>query len=478
MASGLSVTAGAPGGGGLIPYPAPNYDVWDFDESAVAAWNSDVTAGTAAGLASAIQTAMADAGTPGAPKYHRIEWTGGPVGGNMNLGFSQPQPVKHSVYILVEPSTYYTAFAGELKLGAGISDVKFKGFQFEPTSTNFTNGLARCVRLNSAGGGRRVSFRDCRFGKHWSGGAVGTYPEAFGGSTNKGWELCVKDCDGRGLFQFIDSFSGYMHVENCFVTGLVDDFIAMTVRDNQPHKCYLYSARNIVMDFADDPKYSGFHCDFVQTGTPADTNADTYEIQCYGCILIGDTWRAYPVQAGLLQRGGGGAAAFPSDWQDNILLSTGPRGIWTPDNNLTMRRVLLGWPPLGGAVPTSSTGWAGGPYRQWVSSTPGGMTGGTPDFQVVWAGKSSDTAGGGPWTPPNPDVIADPRANLGSANAYDQRFPNMTGLWWDGATLRIPQYLGARDRNSVRSWISIIYMPRNGALTGWTENGFNDPNDF
>ena len=60
--------------------PAPAFDVFHIDVAAAVSalgYSTDVTAGTAAALKTAIETAAADGGTAAAPKLHRVTWTGG-----------------------------------------------------------------------------------------------------------------------------------------------------------------------------------------------------------------------------------------------------------------------------------------------------------------------------------------------------------------------------------------------------------------
>ncbi len=473
----ISASFVVPGPGPGLTYPAPTYAVWDFDDT-TATWNTDTTAGTESALNGAIQTAMADAGTVGTPRYHRITWTGGNIAGALTLSFTQATPTRGSVYILVVPSTLYTTIGGSLNIGSGVSDTKFRGFQIQPSSTDYAGGLVRCVNPTTVGGGRRLSFAGNRFGRFWAGGADSTYPEVFGGSSNSGWEIAAKGNDARSIFQFCDARAGRYHFEDNLVTGLVDDFFGGTVRAVSPNICYLYAARNIITDFADNAAYNGFHPDFLQTGVPADVSGDLYEMQVYGNILIGDTTRQYPTHAAILQNEGS-ASGISGDFRDNVFLCTGLRGIWTPDKTLTIARNLFAWPPLPRAVLTSGTGWTGGPYRQYINGQGDLRPAGTTDIGLYWAGQNAQ---GSAWALGlNPAEIVSHTVAIDAPTGYQTRFPNMTGLTFDGSSLIIDNDFASllRTRYSLRSWIEDTYTPRSVALgTGWEANGFNLPGLF
>jgi len=69
-------------------------------------------------------------------------------------------------------------------------------------------------------------------------------------------------------------------------------------------------------------------------------------------------------------------------------------------------------------------------------------------------------------------------AGFGNFNSYDQRFPNMTGLTYNGSSLIIDNgYLTeTRTLTNMREWVANTYTPNTVANgTGWAANGFNDP---
>ncbi|MGV6849201.1 MAG: hypothetical protein ACWA5A_12570 [Marinibacterium sp.] len=481
LAAGLVVPATArAAGSGRLRLPAPVHDVWDFDDRAVPAWDSDVSAASESALNAAIAAALAQGGGRGRG-YHRITWTGGDIAGNLTLKVRAALPDRNGPQILIQGADP-TVIDGELRIGPGVSNVKFRGFRLQPRSTNFSKGKGICIRPLAPGGGRRLAFEGCQFGAFWRRGAVHTYPEAFGGGgTTAGWEVTLKNNEGRGLFQFITVFAGWFHLEQNLVTGLVDDFAALTVRGRKNpaglRVCYAYIAGNVILDMADQPKYSGLHPDFFQCGTPTDAAGDQYHVQRYGNVYIGDTYRQYPTQNSIVQRDKGGATRFEIDTRDNVILNTGTRGMWLPDRRISLHRDMMAWPPLAGLVPTRGPGWKGAPRRQNLRSFRGAF-GRNSDIDVgtyIAADRFRDTAKWGV-TGLDPVLIADPTAPPGRSTAFDQVFPNMTGLGFVSGQVRIPLYTGPRTKEAVRAFVSRTYMPRSPRRgAGWGANGFYDP---
>jgi hypothetical protein len=467
---------GGPGGGGSgggLAVPAAWFTEWDWDETAVASWDTDITVGTQAGLVSAIETAMGQ-GTTAAPRYHRIRWTGGHIAGNLDLtGVTAPLPDFFGPHILVQ-STDWTRISGSVVTGASLSNVLFEGFEFR-TSGGFGTGWF----APSPGNGRRLAMAGCRGGGHpdYANLAHTQFPEVWTGSNGRGWHLTIRDCTIRGMSQIVDGYAGlFLSLKRNFITGLRDDVVAQSVRGVAPFTNHLYAVGNVVCDYNDDPADNPFHCDFVQQGVPQDGANDEYFAQAYGNIVIGDTWRQYPVMAAIIQQEGA-SRRHQLDWRDNVILGTGTRGHWQPDRRIRIERNMYLWPPLGGAVPTTGTGWNGGPYRQAFRST--GTLGTDADIAIglYWAAEGANNAAG--WASlPGPAQIVSHTAGLGGATSYDTRFPNMTGLAYQGATLVIDNGYAsvARNAQAMRDWISHTYRPHTAAQgIGWAENGFNDP---
>lgn len=464
---------------GSLTVAPPARAVWDFDDLSVTGWDTDVTAATASELSAAIDRALRQ-GTAGRPLYHRIVWKGGDVAGHLALSVKAPMPDKHGPHILVQGAGP-TVIGGELRIGRNVTNVKFRGFRFQPKSTNFSKGKAQCVRLGQSGAGRRLAFGGCQFGAYWRKGPVRSYPEGVGGSFVSGWELALKDNECRGLFQLLDARAGWYHLEQNLVTGLVDDFAALTVRGVRDpagqRLCYAYIVGNVVLDMADDPAFSGFHPDFVQCGTPSDAAGAAYHVQRYGNVYIGDTHRQYPTMNSIIAQNRGGATRFEIDTRDNVILCTGSRGMWLPDRRVTLQRDVMAWPPLDGPVPNAGKGWKGAPHRQHLRAA-GGPFGRNSQINVgvyIAADRFQDKSGWGA-RGLDPVLIADPKAPLGGPTSYDTAFPNLTGLRYANGQVRIPPYKGPRTKAAVRAYVSRAYTPRTrGRGAGWEANGFNDP---
>lgn len=469
-----------PGSGGVpgnLTLPDPETTVWNFDETAITTWDSDVSADSVGALNGAIQAAMGQ-GSTGHPQFHRIMWTGGNLSGNLPLQVSAGLPDKYGPHILIDGAggAGPTVISGELQIGDGLSNVKFTGFRIQPASSNFSSGLRRCIAPQGVGNGRRLAFSRCQMGAYWRSGGPDTYPEVWGTGAARGWEISVEQCEIRSVYQVMDCRSGYHDLRHNLVTGLIDDFVAMSTRNQAPYLCHAYLVGNVILDFTDRASDVGHHCDFVQTGVPADGSNDEYNIQAYGNIYIGDTYRQYPTMAGIIQREGQ-SRRHELQWHDNIFLNTGTRGWWLPDRRVDMDRNFMGWPPLGGAVPTTGTGWHGGPYRQHIRSSGNLGPAGAHSFGHYVAAQNPDDRGN--WgNIPNPAFILNHTAGLGGPTSYDTVCPNMTGLRYEGATLIIDNGFAAVPRNAqaIRDWVSNTYEPATPAQgQGWSENGFNDP---
>lgn len=458
----------------------PTHDVWDFDDEAVSSWDTDTTAGTEAALESAIQTAMA-LGTTASPQYHRIAWTGGAISSDWVLTVTASLPDKYGPHILIDGfngGSTYTDFNAEMEFGTGISNVKFVGFKFRHASNWSSQSFAQpMVRFyNGDNGGRRFSFARNRFGDFWDGAGRNVFSRAFQTGTGAyNIECSIKNNEARDLFEFLEIGVGKWDVRYNLVTGLVDDFASCYGRGNGG-EMYLYALGNVICDMHDISSDNGWHPDFIQCADSSDISSDSYRVEAQGNLYIGDVYQQYPTMAGIIQKQGA-SNTFLMRFEDNIFLNVGTRGFWLPDRRATLHRNLHAWPPLGGAVPTSGTGWTNAPFKQRYQSAGNAGTDGDIDIGHYWAGQAATNSTG--WgSLPDPAQIIDHTVALGGSTSYDSRFPNMTGLTFNGSTLIIDNGFSSvtRSLSALRNWASSTYEPHTVANgTGWSENGFNDP---
>lgn len=465
------------------PLPPPTFDTWYFNDVAVGAWNTSTNCATWAEVVTAIQTAMADPGTVGVPKYHDIIYTGAALSGNQTISFTQALPTEDSVFIRVRPSTPYQTITGKVTVSSGASDVLWTGWQFQPDNTTHNGGaLTQCFRLGVSG--RRFAFRDCRFGLHWRGiSTPGDYPEAIGGSVANN-KIRLVDCVGIRLHQVIDGRAGYYHMENCLWLQLLDDNLAMTVRGASPNVCGGYVARCIIGDPVDDPAYSGLHCDFgLQTGETSDLSTDTYYPEMHQTIVLAGTYRQYPTHGFFAQKGGP-ATNFLTSVSDCVFAVTGWRAIELPDKRTVVKRIMGVWPPTAGPIPNTGTGWTGGPPKPefWLNANTAPGSGATPIIEDLIVSKLDDRAGWG-ITPGGKTLYVSPTTAHGSTPSYGTVFLSMAGMSYSGGQTRIdPVTSGYRaaidsfNMTTIRQWVSDSYEPTSVAHgTGWTQNGLTDP---
>lgn len=465
------------------PLPAPTFSTWYFDDQAVGAWDTTTNCATWAAMVTAIQNAMADPGTVGSPKYHDVVYTGAALSGNQSISFTQSLPTEGSVYIRCRPSTPYLAITGRVTVSSGVSDVLWTGWQFQPDNTTHNSGsLTQCFRLGN--GSKRFAFRDCRFGGYWRGLTThGDYPEAIGGTTANN-QIRLVDCVGIRLSQVIDGRAGYYHMEGCLWLELIDDNLAMTVRNASPNVCKGYVARCIIADAVDDPAFSGLHPDFgIQTGETSDVSTDAYYVEMHQTIILGTTYRQYPTHGFFCQKGGP-AANFITSVSDCVFAVTGWRAIELSDKRTTVKRIMGVWPPLAGPVPSTGTGWTGGPPKPefWLRANTSPGSSSTPVIEDVIVSKYDDQAGWGV-TPSGKTLYVSPTTSHASTPSYGSVFQSMPGMSYSGGQTRIdPTTSGYRaaidshDMDTIRTWVSTVYEPTSVAHgTGWEANGLTDP---
>ncbi|MGV6849924.1 MAG: hypothetical protein ACWA5A_16250 [Marinibacterium sp.] len=479
----ISATFGLGGGtaAGNLSLVSPLYDIWDFDPGTVTTWDSDVTAATQAELEAAITTAMGQ-GSNASPQYHRITWTGGPIGG-MNLTSNAAVPDKYGPHICVDGGAY-TPVNGEIGI-TNISNVCFTGFQFQRDSSG--SGFALdSIDMKGDGGGRRVAFRGNRIGQFWAGGARPTFSRFLTHQSGaKNWEISIAENEVRDLFELASTRPGKLAVKHNFIRGMVDD-VVFAKGDGLGGEAYIHLLGNVVCDMHDGFSDNGFHCDFCQCADNNDTAADEYHVLAQGNIYIGDTFNQYPTMAGIIQKQGG-ANVFKVRYYDNVMLTTGDRGHYQPDQDFQCHRNIYAHPPLGGPIPWDRdvaypgiSGWKSGtPTIHHIRSTRSLGDPAKTSIGVYIAGKAAVNNAG--WANlPDPTLVANRQAALGGPTAYDTVFPNMTGLNFQPSphnssakTLMIDNGWAAVPRTvaDIRAWVSHVYMPAGG----WAANGFNDP---
>lgn len=485
-----SVTTAAAVPGSTLP--APTRQTFWFDHT-TATYDTTTNAATWGAIETAIQTALADPGTVGSPKYHDIVYTGGNISGNQTLGFAGSLPAYGTVFIRVRPTTSKTRVTSSITVNSGPGYVLWTDWRFDASKTTNAPAAAKAIIFNFQNGASAdyFAFDDCDVGTYWrSITDPAEFPEFLGGSGIANASMRIKNCMMWNIFQVVDAWSGYFHLENNFITGLVDDTLAMTVRNQTPHTCYGYLARNVIALATDSAAQSGYHPDQgVQTGTPADSSLDNFEVEAYENIIIGDKYQQYPTHGFFMQIGGGSANAWTAKIHNNVVLCTGWRAIELSSKDADVQGFLAAWPPLAGPIPTTGTGWNGGPSRPqiWLNANKPSGASLTPTLENIICDQVADKVGWGV-TPTGVYHRAIPTAAHGAsnANAYDEVFQSLAGMSYSGGQTRIDptssgylaavaSAMSARDPQEIRDWVSTSYEPTTSAGTGWVVNGITDP---
>lgn len=487
----------APASGSTLTLPTPLYQSWDFDHQSVT-WDTDVAAASMATVVSAINTALADYGTDPAPKYHRVRYTGGTLTGNQSLSIQGAAAgiTDQNVYVCVAGANgvdgSYTVVDGEMQLTNAPRNVKFVGWQVQPVnsvngSTSIGGGNFRADCFKVQGSTPRVSVGRCRMGLRWKGTySPAEYPRGVR-TDSANAKITMRDNEFMDVFEQASFYTGYHHSIDNLVFGLNDDGIFLTTRNSGNKFAYLYKARDVIADYADDPAFSGNHPDATQTGTSADASTDAYYVEEHQVVVLGNTRQQYPVHGAFIQPGGGSSAGtFQVKLTDCFYLVSGYRGVGLSDRRSELRRVFCAMPPTGGVPVQTGAGWGSGNIRQpgiWAEAARG--AGNTPTFDTVLAHKFQNGSG---WTQTEAEVV-DYKVNIqafSGAQSYDVAFPNLdaagllsvqSGPWGNQWVVANPS--GAQmpmTRQGIRAFVSTYYEPYVAANgLGWEANGFNDP---
>lgn len=485
-----------PASGSTLILPTPLYQSWDFDHTS-ATYDTDVAAATWAAMVTAVNTALADYGTDPSPKYHRVRYTGGTLTGNQvaSIQGAVSGITEQNVFVCVAGANgvdgSYTVVDGEIQLQNAPRNVKFVGWQVQPVnsvngSTSIGGGNFRADCFKVQGSTPRVSIGRCRMGLRWKGTySPGEYPRGVR-TDSPNAKITIRYNDLANVFEQASFYSGYFHSIDNFVLGLNDDGIFLTTRNTGNKFAYLYKARDVIADYADDPAFSGNHPDATQTGTSADSSTDAYYVEEHQVVVLGNTRQQYPVHGAFIQPGGGSAAGtFQVKITDCWYLVSGYRGVGLSDRRSELRRVFCAMPPTGGVPVQTGAGWGSGNIRQpgiWSEAARG--AGNTPIFDTVLANKFQNGAG---WTQTEAEVV-DYKVNIQSftgAQSYDVAFPNLdaagllsvqSGPWGNQWVVANPS--GAQmpmTRQGIRAFVSQYYKPNLANGLGWEINGFNDP---
>lgn len=472
----------APQGSPVSPsLPTPSRTAWNFDHTS-AVWDTNVTAATFSAAKTALQAAANNPGSVSNPKYHRVVYTGPDIVGSQSINFNDPGNPAGSVYILFEPATKFTRLQGSLALSAGgRRDIKFVGWQIEPDAT--THG-AYTACFDISGSGTRLSVFGCRGGGHWRSLARNDFTDFMKVSSGDN-SITIDTCDIRRIVQVVGMKSGSIHLVNCFITDMVDDFVFLAVKGLAPNYSYAYLAQNIACDAWDDPADSGKHPDFFQTGHGSDLSTDVYEVESAQNHGVMSTAVQHGGHGLYMQRGGNSVAiASMLRSTDDMFLVTGRRGIANCDGDTIITRAFLARPPTD--VPVNNQA-ATEHVPSIENESPLRNGAGAPTITNTLAAALQDTNGRG-FGGYSLDIVADPSLPTGNNDAYDNRFPN-AGFVWDTSTdtnqwhLPTPDSVAMpRTRAGVRGYLSATYTPNSGPIgspnTGWAANGFLDPADI
>ena len=469
--------------------PAPTQTSFWFDHQSVT-YDTTTNCATFAAILTAWKAAMEDPGTVGSPKYHDIVYTGGNITGAQTLTFTVTDPGVDTVFIRIRPATPFTRFTGTFIVATGPKYALWYQWTFDADVETYVNNgpKATIFLLNNGTAANYMAWDDCDIGVYWRGITTpSSYPEFISGSGAANSRLSIKNCRAWRVFQLLGGRSGYHHLHNNFILELIDDVSAQTVLNAVPFLSYTYATRNVVARMADDPAYSGYHTDFGQTGTGADVSSDAYYNEWFENIYIGDSYQQYATNGFLFQTGGP-AANFTQTCHDNVILCTGWRGAQFSDKRTDLQRFFAAWPPLAGPIPSTGTGWNGGPPRPqlWFGANTANGASNTPTLDYVACDDVRDNAGWGV-TPTNYNRMRPTLAHgTGNPQAYDEIFTDMTGMSYSGGQTRIDPVasgyvaavdaaIAARDPQPIRDWVSSKYIPTFSGTKGWTENGYTDP---
>lgn len=450
------------GGGTPVdpPYvlPEPTQTVWDFDHESVTSWDSDVVTTGTSQLNSAIDSAMqASSGT-----YHRITVTDTSFANSVVLFLSTTIP-PDDVYILVRPQTT-CVFNERLRLN-GPSNCKWIDFEFRGTTAATSD---KCFELLRSGVSH--SLFNCKIGHFFAGlSNPANYPVGIGGGSGSRRNITVKNCEIRGINAGFDTFDGKYNFSHNFVTDFVDDVFSAQTANAGTNSVYVYMAGNVGMDAA-DLAGSPLHPDFLQTGGGADGINDSYVIETYENIFIGDSVVQDASQGLFCSLDTGSANTCTLTSKNNIMLVTGNNGINLSDRRSIVSGCMIAKPPTGARVPTTSPFPASlQPQELRLRGDAVNGQSGIPVIENMLFGGFNDVE---PWgVAPINTITADHRQPLGGPESYDTVFPNMTGLIYDTDQVVIPAYAGARDIASVRSYVANEYQP----LGGWSSIGMVSP---
>lgn len=488
--------ASAPPSGSTLSLPTPVYQSWDFDHLS-ATYDTDVAVATWAALVTAVNTALADYGTDPAPKYHRVRYTGGTLTGNQTASIQGALAgiTEKNVFVCVAGANgvdgSYTIVDGEIQLSNAPRNVKFTGWQVQPInsvngSTSIGGGQFRADCFKVQGSTPRVSIGRCRIGLRWKGTySPGEFPRGVR-SDSANAKITMNYNDFSDVFEQASFYSGYYHSVDNLVLGLNDDGVFLTTRSSGNKFAYLYKARDVIADYADDPAFSGNHPDATQTGTNADAATDAYFVEEHQVVVIGNTRQQYPVHGAFLQPGGGSAAGtFQAKLTDCFYLVSGYRGVGLSDRRSELRRIFCAMPPTGGVPIQTGAGWGSGNIRQpgiWTEAARG--AGNTPIFDTVLAHKFQNGSG---WSQTEAEVV-DYKINIqafSGAQSYDVAFPNLaaagmlsvqSGPWGNQWVVANPSAAQMPlTRQGIRAYVSNYYKPNLANGFGWEVNGFNDP---
>lgn len=139
----------------------PGFYVPNFDCTAVTAWDTDVTVSTSAALSTAIQNAANNTGSAGAPKFHRITYTGPDITGTfLNGDASAANAGRDYTFTLVQGA------------GQEIEQLRYGYKQMQVTFRNFLisslAGSGAGVESAIYGANSYLTLRGCKVGPWWT----------------------------------------------------------------------------------------------------------------------------------------------------------------------------------------------------------------------------------------------------------------------------------------------------------------------
>lgn len=289
--------------------PAPSFDPYLPDYSAVSVWGSDVAVSTKAAFDSAVAVAQSNE-----TQSHRITVTADWIDATtIYLGdWESNGELLHIVF------SEGLEFGGRWTFNGTEGVVLSGGAVFAADGT----GAQTSTESIRVMGTTQLLVDGLRFGRNHLPGDVTAYALGIN-SLSQDATLSVVHCEFNGLVEALSLRAGWFYVAENYFADIIDDVMAVQCYTSP---AYIYLARNALANMTNDPAYAAFHPDFLQTGGPSDSAGGSYTVQVYANIGLADAGDAYGTQ-GFFQGDNKSDVVYVSDFRYNIVNINSYRGI-------------------------------------------------------------------------------------------------------------------------------------------------------